>query len=222
MRKRSELLAHIQNTNSQYNLPSIGYNLRYKKNREAMNSRFEDKSVQRSVDLDLALIGFYDKHLQSVERFVERTAKVDDYASFMLLQSVPGIGTILALVILFEMHTVERFPKVQNFVSYARLVKCKKESAGKSLGTSGAKIGNAHLKWAFSEAAVLFLRNNPEGQKYLEKLRNKHGNAKALSILAHKLGRSVYFMLKNKQPFNLNQFLYHSPNKPITPPSAAA
>lgn len=213
MRKRSELLAHIHNTNSQYNLPSIGVNLRYKKNRENLNSRFEDKSVQRSVDLNLALIGFYDKHLQSVERFLEKNAKADDYSSFMLLQSVPGIGAILALVILFEIHTMDRFPKVQNFVSYARLVKCKKESAGKSYGTSGAKIGNAHLKWAFSEAAVLFLRNNPEGQAYLEKLRSKHGKAKALSILAHKLGRSVYFMLKRKKPFNLNQFLYNSPAK---------
>jgi transposase len=222
MRKRSELLAHIHNTNSQYNLPSIGFNLRYKKNREAMESRFEDKSVQRSVDLDLALIGFYDNHLQSVERFLEKNAKIDDYTSFMLLQSVPGIGVILALVILFEIHTIDRFPKVQNFVSYSRLVKCKKESGGKSFGTSGAKIGNAHLKWAFSEAAVLFLRKNPEGQKYLERLSNKHGKAKALSILAHKLGRTVFFMLKNKQPFNLNQFLNHSADEPRTVKSDAA
>lgn len=222
MRKRSELLAHIHNTNSQYNLPDIDLNLRYKKNREVMNSRFEDKSAQRSVDLNLALIGFYDRQLQSVERFLERNAKVDDYSNFMLLQSVPGIGVILALVILFEMHTIDRFPKVQNFVSYARLVKCKKESAGKSYGTSGAKIGNAHLKWAFSEAAVLFLRNNPGGQKFLERLSNKHGKAKALSILAHKLGRSVYFMLKRKKPFNLNQFLLNSPDKPNPESSKAA
>ena len=33
--------------------------------------------------------------------------------------------------------------------------------------TSGKKIGNAHLKWAFSEAAVLFLRGNPEGVREL-------------------------------------------------------
>jgi len=55
---------------------------------------------------------------------------------------------------------------VQDFVSYARLVKCAKESAGKRHGSSGKKIGNAHLKWAFSEAAVLFLRGNAEGMKF--------------------------------------------------------
>jgi hypothetical protein len=59
------------------------------------------------------------------------------------------------------------------------------------LGTSGNKIGNAHLKWAFSEAATLFLRTNPEGQKLLGRLEKKHDQGKALSILAHQLGRAV-------------------------------
>jgi hypothetical protein len=33
------------------------------------------------------------------------------------------------------------------------------------MGTSGAKIGSAHLKWAYSEAAVLVLQKNPPGQR---------------------------------------------------------
>jgi hypothetical protein len=66
------------------------------------------------------------------------------YPRDMLLNSVPGIGKIISLVILYEIYDIKRFPTVQNFVSYARLIKCKAESAGKSYGTSGAKIGNAH------------------------------------------------------------------------------
>jgi transposase len=54
---------------------------------------------------------------------------------------------------IYEIHDIRRFPSVQEFASYCRLVKSKKESAGKLDGTSGNKIGNAHLKWAFSEAA---------------------------------------------------------------------
>jgi hypothetical protein len=76
-----------------------------------------------------------------------------------------------------------------------------------SSGTSGKKIGNAHLKWAFSEAATLFLRNNPEGQKLLERLEKKHNKGKALSILAHKLGRAVYSRLKRKIAFDMDLFL---------------
>jgi transposase len=81
--------------------------------------------------------------------------------------------------------TSKRFPRVQEFVSYCRLAKCAKESAGKRYGTSGPKLGHADLKWAFSEAAVLFLRNNPAGEKYLRRLERKHGKGKALTILAH-------------------------------------
>src|SRR5439155_6440811 len=101
-------------------------------------------------------------------------------------------------------------PRVQDFVSYCRLVKCAKESAGKRYGTSGTKIGNAYLKWAFSEAAVLFLRNNPAGQKYLARLEKKHGKGKALTVLAHKLARAVYDMLKRGVVFDHNTFLQSS------------
>ncbi len=108
---------------------------------------------------------------------------------------------------LYEIHTIERFATVQDFASYCRLIKCRKESAGKIYGTSGRKIGNAFLKWAFSEAAVLFLRQNPEAQAWLKKLSNKHNKARALTILAHKLGRAVYFMLKRKTLFDQQRFL---------------
>jgi transposase len=111
------------------------------------------------------------------------------------------------LVLLYEIHDIQRFPRVQDFVSYCRLVKCAKESAGKRYGTSGAKIGNAYLKWVFSEAAVLFLRTNPAGQKYLARLEKKHGKGKALTVLAHKLARAVYHMLKRETAFDMQLFL---------------
>jgi transposase len=111
-----------------------------------------------------------------------------------LLQTVPGIGKILSSVLLYEIHDIQRFPRVPDFVSSWRLVKCAKESAGKRYGTAGAKIGNAYLTWAFSEAAGLFLRDNPAGQQYLTRLEKKHGQGKALTLLAQKLGRAVYDM----------------------------
>jgi transposase len=110
-------------------------------------------------------------------------------------------------VLRYEIHDLQRVPRVQEFVSYCRLVKCAKESAGKRDGTSGTKIGNAYLTWAFSEAAVLFLRNTPAGEKYLTRLERKHGKGNALTILAHKLARAVYYMLKRDTAFDRNKFL---------------
>jgi transposase len=207
MRKRAEFLCHIHNTNTQYNYDKLVKNLRYKSNRKLVDGRFADPSVQKNVDLDIQLINFYDEQLSGVEWYIKKHAKINNYQSYMLLKSVHGIGKIISLVILYEIYDINRFPRVQDFASYARLVKCKAQSAGKTYGTSGAKIGNAHLKWAFSEAAVIFLRGNPRAKAYVERLTKKHNKGKALSILAHKLGRAVYFMLKRKQPFNMDQFL---------------
>ena len=207
MRKRSELLAHIHNTNSQYNLPVLNKEIRYARNRDGIAERFADPSVRESIELDLNLIGFYDQQLSKVEKYIHAHACSCDQRSLTLLRTVPGIGKILSLVMLYEIHTIERFPRVQDFASYCRLIKCKKESAGKSYGSSGKKIGNAYLKWAFSEAAILFLRANPEAQAWLQRMSNKHNKARALTILAHKLGRAVYFMLKRKTMFDQERFL---------------
>jgi len=86
-------------------------------------------------------------------------------------------------------------------------VKCHKISAGKRVGTGGGKIGNVLLKWAFSEAAALFLRANPQAQAWLARKATKHGKPKALSILAHKLGRTVYHILTKERAFEMNRFL---------------
>jgi transposase len=207
MRKRAELLTHVQPTNSQYNLPEIGKKIAYKGNRDGIAERLPDPAVQKSIEVDLALMGYYDELLRDLELSIVQTAKQHDANTLYLLQTVPGIGKILSLVLLYEIHDIARFPRVQDFVSYCRLVKCAKESAGKRYGTSGTKIGNAYLKWAFSEAAVLFLRANPNGQKYLARLENKHGKGKALTVLAHKLARAVYYMLHRKTAFDMEKFL---------------
>jgi transposase len=162
-RTRAELLAHVQHTNSQYNLPEIGKKIAYKANREGVAGRFPDPAVQQSVAVDRALIDYDDRLLSDLELTILQTAKQHNAQALYRLQSVPGIGKILRLVLLYEIHDITRFPRVQDFVSYCRLVKCAKESAGKRSGTSGAKSGNADLTWAFSEAAVLFLRHNPPG-----------------------------------------------------------
>jgi len=207
VRKRAELLAHVQNTNSQYNLPEIGKKIASQANRDGVAERFPDPAAQKSIEVDLALIDYDDQLLTDLELHIVNTAKHHDANTFYRLRSIPGVGKILALVMLYDIHDIRRFPRVQDFASYCRLVKCAKESAGKRYGTSGKKIGNAYLKWAFSEAAVLFLRNNDTGQTYLARLENKYGKGKALTVLAHKLARAVYYMLQRETVFNMDLFL---------------
>ena len=206
-RKRAELIAHIQNINHQYNFAAMGrISRKCDRAKTDLAERFTDPSVQKNMELDISLIEHYDKLLNHLEHELSLLAKVHDADSYFRLRSVPGVGRVLGLTILYEIHDIDRFPRVQDFVSYCRLVKSAKESAGKIIGSSGNKIGNAHLKWAFSEAAVLFLRRNPEAIKYREKLARKHGKAKSLTILAHKLARAVYCILKRKEVFHPKVF----------------
>jgi transposase len=156
---------------------------------------------------DIPLLERYDELLEDLEADLVRQAQQHDPQAFALLRSIPGVGKVLAPTILYEIHDIHRFDRVQEFASYARLVKCAKESAGKKHGTSGAKMGNVHLKWAFSEAAVLFVRHSAGGKKLLARLEKRFGKGKALSILAHKLGRTVYFMLRRGKAFDPTRFL---------------
>ena len=96
---------------------------------------------------------------------------------------------------LYEIQDIARFPRVQEFLSYCRLVKPGANRPARS-GAPAGKIGNAHLKWAFGELATTFLRAKSPAQRLHQRLKAKHGKGKALSVLAAKLARAVYFQLK--------------------------
>jgi transposase len=89
----------------------------YKANRDGVAERFPDPAVQQSVEVDLTLLGHYDDLLRELALTIVTTAKQHDANTLYLLQTVPGIGKILSLVLVYEIHDVARFPRVQDFVS---------------------------------------------------------------------------------------------------------
>jgi len=208
VRKRAELMTHLQILNSQYNLAPFPKKLSFAANRAAMDiaQRFADPSVQHSAAADLALLDALAVQIGTLELYLTRTAKVDDVQTFHRLQTIPGVGKVLALILLYELHDVQRFDHVGQFLSYARLVRCAHESAGKKVGTGGKKIGNAHLRWAFGEAACLFLRSSARAKKWKQQQQAQRGEAKALAILAARLGRAVYHMLRKRAAFDEARF----------------
>jgi hypothetical protein len=124
----------------------------------------------------------------------------------------PGVcsltsSPIRGLILLYEIDQIGRFPEVGNFLSYSRLVRCQHESASKVKGTGGQKIGNGQLKWAFSEAACLMLRNCAPVQSWRQRQEKKRGKRKALSLLEAKLGRAVYHLGRKQVPFDPKRFL---------------
>jgi transposase len=208
VQRRAALLAHATNTNTQHNLGPLPGRLTYRKNRLAFAERFDDISLRKNVELDLALVAHYEGLLAEVESHIVSAVSAHDPDGFLRLQTVPGIGKITALTILYELHTVDRFARVQNFLSYARLVTPPRESGGKLVGHGPRKIGNPHLRWAFGEAAAHFVRDgDATAKRFVARLKRKHGDAKALSIISQKLARAVYFMLKRRSAFDMQRFV---------------
>ena len=213
VRQRAALFTHLQILNSQYNLPPFPKKLSFAANRQELDipRRFADPSVGKSAAANLAVIDCLDGQIADLELYLTRTAKVDDVQTYHRLQTIPGVGKVLALVLLDEIHDSKRFANVGQFLSYCRLVRCEHESAGKVLGSGGRKIGNAHLRWAFGEAACLFLRASERARAWKKKQEKKRGAGKALAILAARLARAVYHLWRKGEAFDEARFWQGQP-----------
>jgi transposase len=208
VRRRAQLLAHVVDTNTQFNRPPLSKKLTYAANRtDDLLDRFSDPSTRLMVAADLAMVDHYGEQIAELERHLVAHAKVDGPVTFGLLRTTPGIGPILGLLLLYEIDDIKRFPEAGHFLSYSRLVRCAHSSAGKVKGPGPKKVGNAHLKWAFSEAACLMLRAVPAVKSWMQRQEEKKGKRKALAVLEAKIGRCVYHLWKKQVPFDLKRFL---------------
>jgi transposase len=174
---------------------------------ERILAQYNNPLHQLAVNCEMDVIRVYDTQIEKLENEIIRQAKQHEGRDYNLLNTVPGIGRILAMTILFEIDTVERFPTVKNFISYSRLVKGSVASAGKIKGLTGGKMGNAYLRWTFGEAAVLCKRNHPLLTPYADRLVAKHGKFKGNAIMAAKLARAVYFMLQQGTAFDAEKVI---------------
>lgn len=201
--ERSTLLGHLQMNQQSEGIdpvPKGGHNRDVWE--ERILSQYTDPLHRLAVKCDMELIRSYDRRIEIIEQRLGDLARRVHGRDFSLIKTVPGIGRILALTILFEVDRIDRFPTVKDFCSYSRLVKGSVASAGKVKGLCGGKMGNAYLRWAFGQAAVICKRNHPLLTPYAEMLVSKHGKFKGNAILANKLGRAVYFMLQKGTAFD--------------------
>ena len=202
---RSELLARISSHQLAHNRTPAKQT---RSNRDPWEEQLlaaEDHPLrQLALKNDLAMIRHYDKQITLVEEELHRQTKKVSGREYAQLLTTPGIGEHLGMTILYEIGDINRFPTVKDFLSYCRLVKGTVASAGKIKGLRGAKLGNPYLRWAFGEAAILSKRDHFRIRPLAQSLEASiDGNKfKANTVIAIKLARAVYFMLKNKTVFD--------------------
>ena len=202
--RRAELLARIHSHQLAHNRIPAKQTRRLRDPWEEQLLAAEDHPLrQLALKNDLAMIRHFDRQILEVEKELQRQTKQVASREYALLQTVPGIGETLGLTLLYEIGDIERFPTVKDFLSYCRLVKGTVASAGKIKGLRGAKLGNPYLRWTFGEAAVIAKRDHFKIRPLAQQLEARMGGNKfkANTVVAIKLARAVYFMLKNKTVF---------------------
>jgi len=206
--KRSELLAHLSmNQTAEGLVPALKGGHNRDVWQERILAQYKNPHHQMAVRCDMELIKVYDLQIDKLDWAIAKHAKQHQGRDYQLLLGIHGIGQVLAMTILYEMDTVGRFPSVKDFTSYCRLVKGSVASAGKIKGLCGGKMGNAYLRWAFGEAAIICKRNHPLITPYAEKLIAKHGKFKGNAILANQLARAAYYMLQSGKPFDAERII---------------
>jgi transposase len=191
VRQRAELYGHVPTARRQANRPPVSSDVKYPSKRAAITADLADPFVRRRVATDLALLEPLDTTIRRREAEIEAAAREHFPTERAVLPSTPGVGAVLSRTILLALDTVERFDTRPQFGSYARLCGAVPESAG-----------NAWRKWAFREAAVLSAPKDERIGGLLQRLAGRLGKPKALSALAHKLGRAFAHLLRTKEVFD--------------------
>jgi transposase len=199
---------HIQSLFSQEAILDVyGWDVKKKKTRRSLCEHAGNPDLALSIESNLDLIDVTDSIVKKLEKQILQQANNHNGPAFDLLKTITGVGDILALTTLYEIHTIGRFKSVQKFSSYCRAIKCQRESNGKGTDSGNSKIGNPYLKWAISQIINKAQTQSPAIERYFEKLKAKHGPRKARGIMTHKFAVTIYYMLKNGQPFDEEKFL---------------
>lgn len=138
--------------------------------------------------------------LDAIEAAVTRA--VGSNEGIALLQTIPGVGPVLARTIWLESGDMRRFASVGNYASYCRCVGSTYLSNGKRKGTGNRRNGNRYLAWAYLEAAHSAVNWLPAAKAYYQRKSARSHHMVALKALAHKLARACYYMLRDGVAFD--------------------
>ena len=119
----------------------------------------------------------------------------------MRLQTIPGVGEILALTWALEVGEVKRFSSIGHAASYSGLTSAQRGSAGKEQREPISKQRNQHLQTILIEAAKLAPRYNPQLAVVHERELQRGNRNQATLAVARKLVAYLLAVDKSGKPF---------------------
>jgi transposase len=157
-----------------------------------------------SVQEQLRLLDQVKQSIKTTEKRISAVIKMNP--TMQLLQTIPGVGTILSIVIALEVGSIDRFARAEKLASYAGKVPRVNSSGGKTCYGKVRPDVNRYLKWAFTEAAnaiVLQQKRRPKSHvvRLYQRVYKHKGHAKAITAVGRHLAEATYWMLKNNEPY---------------------
>jgi transposase len=149
----------------------------------------------------LDLLDFLDVQVGAVERRLVKT--LPDEPRAVWLTTIPGVGKLTAYLILAEVGHIERFPSAKKFVSYCGLCPSNRGTAGRTWHGSIGPAGRKALKSALVESAHVAARRDPYLRRLYHGQRSTKGAGKAIVIVARKMARIIYQVLKEGRPYRV-------------------
>lgn len=163
----------------------------------------KDDDVRIAAESQLKVLHCIVGQIEVLEKTILKKIKSDE--NFKLLNKIPGIGSILAMTILLETGSINRFAKPGDYSSYCRCVESKRISNEKKKGENNRKNGNAYLGWAFIEAANYAIRYYEPIKKFYQRKLQKTKRVVALKSIANKLSKAAFFILRDGVEFDMNK-----------------
>jgi len=203
VRSRTSHILAIENIMARQQAVKITSNIIKRLTAEGVEQMGLPADVSLAIQSNLAVIITLGAQIDLLEKRLQES--VGERPDYVLLSSVPGIGRILATIILLETGSIDRFAAVGNFASYARCVDSQHTSNGKKKGEGNTRNGNKYLAWAFVEAANFALRFCPEAKRFYERKKARTNTVVAIKALAHKLARACFHILKERKPFDVTR-----------------
>jgi transposase len=130
----------------------------------------------------------------------------EETAQIKLLKTMPGVGFILAVVILHEIGDIGRFGSAERLASYSGVTPRVHASGGKTRYGRLRPDTNHYLKWAFSEAGNSVAVNHKRwAQRHVSRLykriRHRKNHAKAVGAVGRHLAEATYWILTKGEAY---------------------
>ena len=126
-------------------------------------------------------------------------------ADLRRLQTVPGVGPIVALTVIASFSDAKRFPSARHAASYAGLVPSTNQSGDRDWHGHITKQGSAELRSMLCEAAHHACRKSNPLNPYFRSLCVRRGYKMAVVAVAHRLCRMLYAMLRDQAEFDIRK-----------------